>query len=145
MKSRRNAVAEDGSGLEKIAKLYNNVTWERCKVIVRAARPHFLERLAQERSQLQEKGAPVQEGAEHERKIPRHLRIRQKFGEEAHHVDTKPCLADDWSGFCQSVKKMRERREEHREKLRQAKQHDEKMVLAKKTAYLIGQCTYDGR
>jgi hypothetical protein len=131
-----NAVAEDGSALEKIAKLYNNVTWKRCKLVVRAARPHFLERLAQERLQLKGEEAPEQQGEGNKHKIPRHLRIRQKFGEEAHHVDTKPCLAADWSGFCHAVEKMRERLEAHREKMKQTKQHDEKMALAKKAAYL---------
>lgn len=133
-----NAVAEEGSALEKITKQYNNVTWKRCKLVVRAARPHFLERLALERLQRkndQESQLPMQKVVE-KQKIPRHLRIRKKYGEEAYHVDTKPRRANDWAGFCHALEQMRRRRQAYRKKqLTQPKQHDE-LVPAKKAAFL---------
>jgi hypothetical protein len=133
-----NAVAEEGSALEKITKQYNNVTWKRCKLVVRAARPHFLERLALERLQRrndqESQQLPIQKVVE-KQKIPRHLRIRKKYGEEAYHVDTKPRRANDWAGFCRALEQMHRRRQAYRKKLTQTKQHDE-IVPAKKKAFL---------
>ena len=37
------------SALEIISKKYHNVKWKGCKLAVEAARPHFLERLEEER------------------------------------------------------------------------------------------------
>ena len=76
-----NAVTEEGSALEKIAKQYNNVTWKQCKLVVQAARPHLLERLALEQLQgknLQGSQLPMQEVAANQ-KIPCHLRIYKKI------------------------------------------------------------------
>ena len=108
-----NAVTEEGSALEKIAKQYNNVTWKQCKLVVQAARPHLLERLALEQLQgknLQGSQLPMQEVAANQ-KIPCHLQIHKKYGEEAYHVDAKLCRADDWSGFCRALEKMRSQQE----------------------------------
>ena len=113
------------SALDKIAKQYNNVTWKRCKLVVQAARPHFLERLAKER--LQRNGPERQQKEKEARAIPRHLRIRQKFGEEAFPVDTKPATTSDWSDFSRLLSKLRQRREQHSESLRHAK-HEHKNI-----------------
>ena len=127
----------DSTALSKIAKQYNNVTWKRCRLVVQAARPHFLERLAQERMQRQEDGQDLQAQEPREgRPIPRHLRIRQKFGAEAHQVDTKPCRTEEWSDFCAVVNKLRTKREQHNETLRLKKRdHTNEELLEKKRSF----------
>lgn len=113
-----NATSTDvhSSALDKIAKLYNNVTWKQCKLVVEAARPHFLQRLEQERAERQRAAAIKNENEQdqqRQQKIPRHLRIRQKYGQEAHKVDTKPCQTQEWKEFCRVVSKLRTRRQEY--------------------------------
>jgi hypothetical protein len=113
----------DASALEIISKAYHNVKWKGCKLSVAMARPHFLERLAEEVRQRQEgkeKAAllatdPQQTESKHNEdpNIPRRLRIRRKFGDEAFHVDTKPVVAEDWSNFSRAIHKVRKRREKH--------------------------------
>ncbi|KAL3911146.1 MAG: hypothetical protein SGILL_007398 [Bacillariaceae sp.] len=95
------------SALEIIAKQYHNVKWKGCKLVVEAARPHFMERLAEERKQhvmpdcegdcLEDENASSIADVGREPKeiemvsnLPRRLRVRKKFGEEAFHIDTKP-------------------------------------------------------
>jgi hypothetical protein len=114
----------EASALEIISKAYHNVKWKGCKLSVATARPHFLERLAEEIRQRQEgkeKAAllatdPQQKPeSKHnaDPNIPRRLRIRRKFGDEAFHVDTKPVVAEDWSNFSRAIHKVRKRREKH--------------------------------
>lgn len=132
-----NAVSNDtvSTALSKIAKQYNNVTWKRCKLIVQAARPHFLQRLAQERLQRQQQ-ENLQPESRERRPIPRHLRIRQKFGAEAHQVDTKPCQTNEWSDFCNVVNKLRAKREQHNEALRLKKRcYTNEELLEKKRSF----------
>jgi len=131
-----NAVSKDGemSALDVIAKQYNNVTWKRCKLVVQAARPHFLERLAQER--LEREQEQEKQDVKETQSIPRHLRIRQKFGEEAHQVDTKPCHTTEWADFSRVVSKLRTRREQHSETMRHIKhEHKDEVLMAKKKAF----------
>ena len=114
----------DASALEIISKAYHNVKWKGCKLSVATARPHFLERLTEEvrqRQEGEEKAAllatdPQQEPESMHKEdpnIPRRLRIRRKFGDEAFHVDTKPVVAEDWSNFSRAIHKVRKRREKH--------------------------------
>ena len=51
-------------------------------------------------------------------------------------MDMKPCHADDWSGFCHALEKMRSWQETNCEKLMQMKQHNNVIVETKKTAFL---------
>jgi hypothetical protein len=111
---------DEVSALDLIAKTYHNVKWKGCKLIVQAARPNFLERLVEERQQYQELLMNRKDGESHPENattttmsdmIPRRLRIRKRHGEEAYHVDTKPCDVDDWSQFSRALEKIKKRRE----------------------------------
>lgn len=89
---------------EIIAAMYNNVRWKGCRLKVEAAKPHFLQKLANEIQQRKESKQQEQQQArdhlnhweEHSdsknNKIPRHLRIRRRRGDEVTKVDTKPQL-----------------------------------------------------
>ena len=118
------------SALEIISKKYHNVKWKGCKLAVEAARPHFLERLEEERRKRTEQNQRQQQqqllrdkeltSNEEEQKvdpstntIPRRLRIRKKYGDEAYHVDTKPWSVDKWSFFDKALGKFRKRTEKH--------------------------------
>jgi hypothetical protein len=113
------------SALDLIIKQYHNVRWKGCKIIVQSARPHFLERLVEERAdrfkrqeeleqaianyysrQQENNDAPL----EASKKLPRHMRIRQMYGTAAYHVDTKPCQVEEWIDFKKALLKMRSRR-----------------------------------
>lgn len=122
-----NAISTDKiSALDKISKQYNNVIWKQCKLVVQAARPHFLERLEQERQQREEQHQNDKEASLAARShIPRHLKIRQKFGQQAHQVDTKPCRTDEWNDFCRVVSKLRTKRQ-------QQQQHDAETQTTKR-------------
>lgn len=116
-----NALGDES--LKLITKNYHNVKWKGCRLLVQKARPHFLKRLEMEREErrkrLSEKNVPVddddddveQEEQKESTTLPRRLRIRQKFGTEAHKVDTKPCQVDDWSTFTKVMNQMRKRRQ----------------------------------
>jgi hypothetical protein len=93
---------ENVSGFEAIAKLYNNVKWKGCKLKVERARPHFLERLEEEREATRKSKLAPETTAQDEatkQAIPRFLKIRQKHGEESWKVDTKPITVSDWKKF----------------------------------------------
>ena len=112
------------TALELIVKQYHNVRWKGCKIIVQPAKPHFLERLVDERNQRAQrdeelavlidtyhnKNSESRSFHNAPKKIPRHMRIRQMYGTEAYHVDTKPCQVLDWRGFTNALLKMRSRR-----------------------------------
>jgi hypothetical protein len=114
----------DASALQIISKAYHNVKWKGCRIMVASAKPHFLERLAEEIRQRQEgkeKAAVLATDPQQKPEskhiqdpnIPRRLRIRRRFGDEAFHVDTKPVVAEDWSNFSRAIHKVRKRREKH--------------------------------
>ncbi|KAL3912943.1 MAG: hypothetical protein SGILL_006689 [Bacillariaceae sp.] len=116
------AVSKDPtqSALSIVAKQYHNVKWKGCKLVVEAARPHFLERLEGERKDravLTETALEVENDSLNvSSHLPRRLRVRKKFGDEAFHVDTKPWLIEDWSGFQTARDKLEKRAERHHEK-----------------------------
>jgi hypothetical protein len=61
----------------------------------------------------------------HNNNIPRRLRVRKKFGDEAFHVDTKPWSVDNWSHFAKARDKLE----------RQGKNHAEKMLVKAESKY----------
>ena len=136
-----NATSKQGPGtsaLAMIAKQYNNVKWKGCKLTVEAAKPDFLERLEEERRQRQQQQQQQEQHRQNqdlvlateldgndgsfktrhniESNLPRRLRIRKKYGDEAYHVDTKPIKVTEWSEFVRAVGKVRKRREKHFDK-----------------------------
>lgn len=143
----------DSSALEIISKNYNNVKWKGCRLSVKAAKPHFLERLEEERRQQQaEKQQQEQvETISHDKKeedqeeklepspkdaalrIPRRLRVRKKFGDEAYHVDTKPWSVDGWKYFNKALGKFRERAGKHAK----SKLEDKKKSQASTSAPIV--------
>lgn len=104
-----------------VSKAYNNVKWKGCRITVQQARPHFLQRLENERQEREVSNhcrANIRAQAETDHvKNPdpvvlrRRLRIRQKYGSEAYRVDTKPCETTDWDNFEKIVRQMRTRRD----------------------------------
>jgi hypothetical protein len=91
------------SALELLAKQYNGVKWMGCNIRVEPARPHFLQRLEEERALCVYSIPPVEmkkkkedeEGVDIKDVVAiinnrRRLRIRKAYGEEAYHVDTHP-------------------------------------------------------
>ncbi len=110
------------TALQILFSVFNNVKWKSSRLIVQAPRPHILERLEQERNERHNRtmNNPSKEEVDNQdqqikqSKIPRRLRIRKKFGDEAFHVDTKPWLVDDWSNFGRAVGKQRKRDEKHK-------------------------------
>ena len=103
---------EGVTALAVLRKAYNNVKWKGSTIRVEKARPHFLERLQEERnergrkkesreahvrvSQEETDYIPRVSNEEDTSKVsrrvgpPRNLRIRRRHGEEAFQVDTKP-------------------------------------------------------
>jgi hypothetical protein len=128
------------SALDIISKKYNNVKWKGCKISVAEARPHFLERLEMERKELAEASqqsemqqqepvtAPPDEENHPTSNIPRRLRIRKKFGDEAYHVDTKPWSVDNWSNFSKATGKLRHRVKKYILKTKEIKDPSVKMT-----------------
>jgi len=119
---------DSDSALSIISKQYHNVKWKGCKLVVEKAKPHFLERLEEERRQLRAKATEEEEeftkeatetqksdpSEEKESRIPRRLRVRKKFGDTAFHVDTKPWTVESWSRFHKARSKLQQREEKHR-------------------------------
>lgn len=125
------------SALSKISQQYNNVKWKGCRLSVAEAKPHFLQRLAIEQQERKEKEASEVDLNQHKsteqvegqhdeeedenednapNRIPRRLRIRKKFGDEAFHVDTRPFSVENWKNFCTAKRKLKKRAENHAEK-----------------------------
>ena len=116
------------TALETISKNYHNVKWKGCRLIVQTARPHFLKRLDEERTKLQQKKGELVskdpstvvaddgETNNQNHRLPRRLRIRQRYGDEAYHVDTKPCEVNDWSQLTNALSRMQKRREKAQDK-----------------------------
>ncbi|KAL3928384.1 MAG: hypothetical protein SGBAC_012677 [Bacillariaceae sp.] len=133
----------DQSALSIISQKYNNVKWKGCRLSVAEARPHLLQRLEMERQEraereeaqkkeLKEPTAAATAAATDEppndeakekapSKIPRRLRIRKKFGDEAFHVDTRPFSVDTWKRFHAGKKKLLQWAENHAEKAKKIK------------------------
>jgi len=93
------------SALDILSKQYNSVKWKGCQLRVEYAKPHFLQRLQDERQERKQatqlKSAQdvinTRQQLEDEKtviKCRRRLRIRKRFGEEAYHVDTRPHSID---------------------------------------------------
>lgn len=112
---------EGTTALDLIVKQYHNVRWKGCKIIVQAAKPPFLERLVKERAERAAREENLSaliynyhnggtKDPEIPKNIPRHMRIRQMYGTDAYHVDTKPCQVGDWRDFSKALLKMRSRR-----------------------------------
>jgi len=111
------------SALSIISRMYHNVKWKGCKLVVEAAKPHFLEVLEKERTQKIDAmaGSNIDLSTSEERRrktsqkendqIPRRLRIRKKYGDTAVHVDTKPWTVDSWHYFNRARSKLQERAE----------------------------------
>jgi len=115
---------DDNSALSIISKLYHNVKWKGCKLVVEAAKPHFLERLKQERQQRAKEmdilatyaTIDLNSDAWMDKttgRIPRRLRIRKKHGDMAFNVDTKPWTVDSWHYFNRARSKLLERSKKH--------------------------------
>jgi hypothetical protein len=113
--------------LTVIKSWFHNVTWKACKLVVEEARPHFLQRLQDERTSRsqQSPGAEVVPAdaasftavdailAPH----PRHWRIKRGYvGEPVRHVDTQPCDVTSWS----MLARIRQRHVAYQEKQRAA-------------------------
>ena len=143
---------ESDSALSIVSKQYHNVKWKGCKLVVEKAKPHFLERLDEERRQLQllakakelatatatddaietnnnntaetisdaADNAPTPSEALAASRIPRRLRVRKKYGEEAFHVDTKPWTVESWSRFHKARSKLQKQEENHLTKTKTA-------------------------
>ena len=116
------------SPVEVIRKLFHNVVWKGCKLKVERARPHLLDRLAQEREQrrsailakaeieqciadgVQNDDAPARQ-FDKSHPLPqthrRFLRVRSRFQQEAHMVDTKPVVVTSWEDFQRHHRKRR--------------------------------------
>ena len=94
---------EGKSALEHVSKLYHNVTWKGCKLRVEAAKPHFIERLHQEIQEREQQKEESQESDTQQQELPvsqrRHLKIRERHGEQVFSVDTKPYEVEDWRNF----------------------------------------------
>jgi len=132
---------EDSTALSIISKQYHNVKWKGCKLVVEAAKPHFLERLREERKVRDEALATstaiesttiksnsddgiitTEEKQEQQLStntlpttglIPRRLKVRKKHGHAAFHVDTQPWSVDNWFFFNKARDKLEERVEKH--------------------------------
>jgi len=76
-----------------IAARYHNRLWKGCRLRIETAKPHFLERLAEERrdKSIQLPSAPSN-GSESRKptNLPRNLRVKRRHAEEAFRIDTKP-------------------------------------------------------
>jgi len=101
------------SAYDILSSHYHNVKWKGCRLSVEMARPHFLQRLAQEQEQrLQTQNQtqePINTNSNKTTKIPRQLRIRRKHGEEAIKVDTKPLQLNDFSHLSYYLQKVRKK------------------------------------
>jgi hypothetical protein len=132
---------EDLTALSIISKQYHNVKWKGCKLVVEAAKPHFLERLREERKVKDEALATstaiecntiasedgvitTEEKQEQQLSnnitttattglIPRRLKVRKKHGHAAFHVDTQPWSVDNWFFFNKARDKLEDRVEKY--------------------------------
>ena len=114
---------ESVSALSIVHRHYHNVKWKGCKLVVELAKPHFLERLAQERSDREKRKAEAKEALtatpkepiilDEPSRIPRRLRVRKKHGDTAVHIDTKPWTVETWSRFQKARTKLKQREEKH--------------------------------
>jgi len=113
---------------EVIRKGYHNVTWKGCRLRCEPARPHFLDRLRREREERQSREQRQQEEQQQPQQpenapsasssrlasesnlLPRHLKIRSRFGQTAYKVDTKPRTVRDWPSFAEILGKERKKR-----------------------------------
>jgi hypothetical protein len=120
------------SALEHIARMYHNVTWKGCKLKVEAAKPHFLQRLQQERQersaiteQTNQLPLPVQpHSTATSNNNRRHLKIRQRYGEQVYTVDTKPYAVDSWNGMLNLKRKIERRRNHYQQERLQARHNN---------------------
>ena len=128
---------ESLSALSIIQKQYHNVKWKGCKLVVELAKPHFLDRLQQERIDREERKAEeaamktipkepeINTNVEECSRIPRRLRVRKKHGDTAVHIDTKPWTVETWSRFHKARTKLKQREEKHNANLMEKSSRDE--------------------
>ena len=119
------------SALALIAKQFHNIKWKGCKIRVEAAMPHFLERLEDERKermlhqqqQQQVKGDQQERQRQQQQVLPRKLRVRKRYGDEAVHVDTKPWDADSWQNFKRARTKLQKWADKDKQSQQLLQQH----------------------
>ncbi|CAJ1969178.1 unnamed protein product [Cylindrotheca closterium] len=129
--------SQDQSALAIISQKYNNVKWKGCRLEVAEAKPSFLQRLELERQERAEREAQEKESTtavedtpskedeaegQAPSRIPRRLRIRKKFGDEAVHVDTRPFSVDNWKNFHAAKKKLLQRADNHAQKAKKIRE-----------------------
>ncbi|KAL9186969.1 hypothetical protein ACHAXT_010689 [Thalassiosira profunda] len=131
---------DEKSALDAIAKQYHGAKWKGCQLRVEAARPHFLQRLEEERAlragaeenvrELQLQVEDAENTEKEEVKQRRRLRIRRRFGEEAHHVDTRPHPLREaanhnlWGDFASLHERMTNKRHSQRKKLMERRREE---------------------
>ena len=133
--------SEKRSAFDIIASNYHNVKWKGCRIIVESARLTFLQRLEHERQEkAQNHPVPKSEVTETScsitnvnRKIPRQLRIRRKYGEESFKVDTKPREMKDFTQFSRYLQYIRKAEQRQKQKQQQVKGKKNQEELGKKT------------
>lgn len=115
--------APERSPLATLQSLFHNVKWKGCKLIVQAAKPHFLTRLAAERQSWQG-GEAVPDAKDPNISPPetdppgsskssvqrRFYRIRQQHGKPAWKVDTHPYQVEQAADFGKLVHHVRLKR-----------------------------------
>ncbi|CAB9500481.1 expressed unknown protein [Seminavis robusta] len=129
------------TALEHIAKLYHNVTWKGCRLRVEPAKPHFLQRLQQEIQERKQTTTTtcaniIKDSDESQTEEPthnpattsippvpsknarRHLKIRQRYGEQVFSVDTKPYAVESWRGMQALLRKIERRKRHYQQELK---------------------------
>lgn len=114
----------DQSPLKIVKSSFHNVMWKGCKLVVDEARPHFLQRLQDERNIRQSKesleisdmesGRPQTAASLTEpQHLARYWKVRRGYcGEPVRHVDTQSCDVTSWSMF----DRIRQRHKKQQEK-----------------------------
>ena len=103
-------VTTEPSPLAIVKSWFHNVMWKGCKLVVDEARPHFLQRLQEERNSRQEVSLdsnateisdsqdPI--NSSEPQPLSRYWRVRRGYcGEPIRHVDTQSCDVTSWSMF----------------------------------------------
>lgn len=133
----------DKKALELLAKQYHNTKWMGCTLRVESARPHFLQRLQEERAERSSKQLQMNNVAKEVtddtkllKKPPRRLRIRKQYGQEAYHVDTHPqtlvVSSNDWGEFTSLHQRLNHKFSMHHEKLIQRRKEERKRWILDK-------------
>ena len=120
-------VIKDDSDLDPVTLVkswFNNVMWKGCKLSVDETRPHFLQRLQDERNFKQEQEETLSNNVTNSRfqiatnlteiqQLSRYWKVRRGYcGEPVRHVDTQSCDVTSWSMF----ERIRQRHQKQQEK-----------------------------